>query len=263
MEKPASGRLASPRGMWEVNKNVYTTIGVAGVGNLNISDGGKFVSQNITFLGDKASGIGTLNLMDATSSFDTVGINVGNFGSGIVNVSNGATLNSTGYGFIGGNASGKGIVNISTHSLWNLKTSSTNAQLLQVGVLGTGELNITTGGIVKARDTQIALNDKSKGDVRVDGQNSLLETFNMNVGTTGTGTLTLTNNGTLNVEGGEVYLGVFEPAVGTLNIGAAHGEVAADAGFITNATKVEFGLGEGVLSLIIPITVMPATRSIC
>nr|EFR2494855.1 autotransporter outer membrane beta-barrel domain-containing protein [Escherichia coli] len=27
-------------GMWEVNKNVYTTIGVAGVGNLNISDGG-------------------------------------------------------------------------------------------------------------------------------------------------------------------------------------------------------------------------------
>ncbi len=33
-------------GMWEVNKNVYTTIGVAGVGNLNISDGGKFVSQN-------------------------------------------------------------------------------------------------------------------------------------------------------------------------------------------------------------------------
>lgn len=173
-------------GMWEVNKNVYTTIGVAGVGNLNISDGGKFVSQNITFLGDKASGIGTLNLMDATSSFDTVGINVGNFGSGIVNVSNGATLNSTGYGFIGGNASGKGIVNISTDSLWNLKTSSTNAQLLQVGVLGKGELNITTGGIVKARDTQIALNDKSKGDVRVDGQNSLLETFNMYVGTSGT-----------------------------------------------------------------------------
>ncbi|MCB6246285.1 ECSE_1600 family autotransporter [Escherichia coli] len=184
-------------GMWEVNKNVYTTIGVAGVGNLNISDGGKFVSQNITFLGDKASGIGTLNLMDGASSFDTVGINVGNFGSGIVNVSNGATLNSTGYGFIGGNASGKGIVNISTDSLWNLKTSSTNAQLLQVGVLGAGELNITTGGIVKARDTQIALNDKSKGDVRVDGQNSLLETFNMYVGTSGTGTLTLTNSGTL------------------------------------------------------------------
>ncbi|HAI2294329.1 TPA: autotransporter outer membrane beta-barrel domain-containing protein [Escherichia coli] len=145
-------------GMWEVNKNVYTTIGVAGVGNLNISDGGKFVSQNITFLGDKASGIGTLNLMDATSSFDTVGINVGNFGSGIVNVSNGATLNSTGYGFIGGNASGKGIVNISTDSLWNLKTSSTNAQLLQVGVLGAGDYTW------KGRNYQV----NGTGDVLID-----------------------------------------------------------------------------------------------
>ncbi|MFP1527652.1 hypothetical protein ACLB1R_09725 [Escherichia coli] len=57
MEKPASGRLASPRGQCVEGEYVYTTIGVAGVGNLNISDGGKFVSQNITFLGDKRSGI--------------------------------------------------------------------------------------------------------------------------------------------------------------------------------------------------------------
>ncbi|EIF8348285.1 autotransporter barrel domain-containing lipoprotein [Escherichia coli] len=220
-------------GMWEVNKNVYTTIGVAGVGNLNISDGGKFVSQNITFLGDKASGIGTLNLMDATSSFDTVGINVGNFGSGIVNVSNGATLNSTGYGFIGGNASGKGIVNISTDSLWNLKTSSTNAQLLQVGVLGKGELNITTGGIVKARDTQIALNDKSKGDVRVDGQNSLLETFNMYVGTSGTGN---TADGVTGMGSSEVTIA----SPGTLDILASTN--SAGDYTLTNALK-----GDGLM----------------
>ncbi|HCI7775530.1 TPA: autotransporter barrel domain-containing lipoprotein [Escherichia coli] len=77
-------------------------------------------------------------------------------------------------------------------------------------------------------------------------ENAAIVSFNMYVGTSGTGTLTLTNSGTLNVEGGEVYLGVFEPAVGTLNIGAAHGEAAADAGYITNATKVEFGSGEGV-----------------
>ncbi len=67
----------------------------------------------------------------------------------------------------------------------------------------------------------------------------------MYVGTSGAGTLTLTNSGTLNVEGGEVYLGVFEPAVGTLNIGAAHGEAAADAGYITKCDgKVEFGFGD-------------------
>lgn len=233
-------------GLWQVNNNVFTIIGSEGIGNLNISDGGKFISKNITTLGDKASGVGTLNLTDDISTFDTVGLNVGNSGNGIVNIRSGATLNSPGYGFIGGNTSGKGIVNVSTGSLWNLTAPNSNAQLLQVGVFGTGELNITSGGVVQARDTQVALNDRSQGSVRVEGKDSLLETFNMNVGTTGQGTLTLTNNGILSVLGGEVYLGVFEPAVGTLNIGAAHGEAAADAGFIANATKVEFGLGEGV-----------------
>lgn len=233
-------------GVWEVNKTVYTTIGVGGVGNLDIRDGGKFVSENITMLGDKESGTGTLDLKDETSSFKSVGLIVGNSGEGNVNVSNGATLTSSGYGFIGSNVTGKGLVNISTGSLWNIVNEDGNGQLLQVGVLGSGELNITSGGEVKARDTQIGSRDTGKGDVLVDGQNSLLETLSMLVGGTGKGTVTLTNNGTLNVLGGEVYLGVFDPAVGTLNIGAAHGEAAADAGYITNATKVELGLGEGI-----------------
>lgn len=203
-------------GMWEVNKNVYTTIGVAGVGNLNISDGGKFVSQNITFLGDKASGIGTLNLMDATSSFDTVGINVGNFGSGIVNVSNGATLNSTGYGFIGGNASGKGIVNISTDSLWNLKTSSTvtggtlaieglnarynaltsispNAEVSLDNTQGLGRGNIANDGLLTLKNVTGELRNSISGkgivsatartDVELDGDNSrFVGQFNIDTG---------------------------------------------------------------------------------
>lgn len=233
-------------GMWEVNNTVYTTIGFGGVGNLDISDGGKFVSEYITVLGEEESGIGTLNLKDETSSFRSEGLIVGNSGNGNVNVSNGTTLTSSGYGFIGSNITGKGLVNISTGSLWNILNEDGNGQLLRVGLFGSGELNITSGGEVKALDTQIGSNDTGKGTVLIDGQNSLLETFNMLVGATGKGTVTLTNNGTLNVVGGEVYLGTFEPAVGTINIGAAHGEAAADAGYLTNATKVELGLGEGV-----------------
>lgn len=232
--------------MWEVNNTVYTTIGFGGVGNLDISDGGKFVSEYITVLGEEESGIGTLNLKDETSSFRSEGLIVGNSGNGNVNVSNGTTLTSSGYGFIGSNITGKGLVNISTGSLWNILNEDGNGQLLRVGLSGSGELNITSGGEVKALDTQIGSYDTGKGTVLIDGQNSLLETFNMLVGATGKGTVTLTNNGTLNVVGGEVYLGTFEPAVGTLNIGAAHGEAAADAGYLTNATKVELGLGEGV-----------------
>ncbi len=156
-------------------------------------------------LGDKESGTGTLDLKDETSSFKSVGLIVGNSGEGNVNVSNGATLTSSGYGFIGSNVTGKGLVNISTGSLWNIVNEDGNGQLLQVGVLGSGELNITSGGEVKARDTQIGSRDTGKGDVLVDGQNSLLETLSMLVGGTGKGTVTLTNNGTLNVLGGEVY----------------------------------------------------------
>lgn len=226
----------------------YIYIGDAGDGELNVSREGK-VDSGIITAGMKETGTGNITVKDKNSVITNLGTNLGYDGHGEMNISNEGLVVSNGGSSLGYGETGVGnvsIVNISTDSLWNLKTSSTNAQLLQVGVLGKGELNITTGGIVKARDTQIALNDKSKGDVRVDGQNSLLETFNMYVGTSGTGTLTLTNSGTLNVEGGEVYLGVFEPAVGTLNIGAAHGEAAADAGYITNATKVEFGSGEGV-----------------
>lgn len=109
-----------------------------------------------------------------------------------------------------------------------------------------GELNIIIGGIVKVCDIQIVFNDKSKGDVRVDGQNFFFEIFNMYVGIFGMGMLILMNNGMLNVEGGEVYLGVFEFVVGMLNIGVVYGEVVVDVGFIINVMKVEFGFGEGV-----------------
>ncbi|EJF8086740.1 autotransporter outer membrane beta-barrel domain-containing protein [Escherichia coli] len=71
-------------GMWEVNKNVYTTIGVAGVGNLNISDGGKFVSQNITFLGDNVTTAGDVNVMPGGTlrvAKTTIGGNLENGGT--------------------------------------------------------------------------------------------------------------------------------------------------------------------------------------
>lgn len=59
-------------GMWEVNKNVYTTIGVAGVGNLNISDGGKFVSQtgNVLTVNGNYTGNNGLMTFNATLGGD-------------------------------------------------------------------------------------------------------------------------------------------------------------------------------------------------
>lgn len=230
-------------GEWLIKNNdssIEFQIGNQGTGEATIREGGLVTAEN-TIIGGNATGIGTLNVQDQDSVITVRRLYNGYFGNGTVNISNNGLINNKEYSLVGVQDGSHGVVNVTDKGHWNFLGTGE-----AVGVLGTGELNITTGGIVKARDTQIALNDKSKGDVRVDGQNSLLETFNMYVGASGTGTLTLTNSGTLNVEGGEVYLGVFEPAVGTLNIGAAHGEAAADAGYITNATKVEFGSGEGV-----------------
>ncbi len=95
MEKPASGMSASPRGDVGVNKNVYTTIGVAGVGNLNITMAVSSYRKILLFWAIKQAVRHT-----EPDGCDIIvrycGYQCRNFGSGIVNVSNGATLNSTG-----------------------------------------------------------------------------------------------------------------------------------------------------------------------
>ncbi len=184
----------------------YIYIGDAGDGELNVSREGK-VDSGIITAGMKETGTGNITVKDKNSVITNLGTNLGYDGHGEMNISNEGLVVSNGGSSLGYGENGVGNVSITTGGMWEVNKNVYTT----IGVAGVGNLK-----------------------------------FNMYVGTSGTGTLTLTNSGTLNVEGGEVYLGVFEPAVGTLNIGAAHGEAAADAGYITNATKVEFGSGEGV-----------------
>lgn len=168
---------------------------------------------------------------------------VGWYGTGVLNILAGgnASLTTITTSVIGGNEDSEGTVNV-LGGTWRLYDSGNNARPLNVGQSGTGTLNIKQKGHVDGGYLRLGTQAAGVGTVNVEGEDSVLTTELFEIGSYGTGSL----NGTLNVEGGEVYLGVFEPAVGTLNIGAAHGEAAADAGFITNATKVEFGSGEGV-----------------
>lgn len=168
---------------------------------------------------------------------------VGWYCTGVLNILAGgnASLTTITTSVIGGNEDSEGTVNV-LGGTWRLYDSGNNARPLNVGQSGTGTLNIKQKGHVDGGYLRLGTQAAGVGTVNVEGEDSVLTTELFEIGSYGTGSL----NGTLNVEGGEVYLGVFEPAVGTLNIGAAHGEAAADAGFITNATKVEFGSGEGV-----------------
>ncbi|HDP8465066.1 TPA: autotransporter barrel domain-containing lipoprotein [Escherichia coli] len=202
-------------GEWLIKNNdssIEFQIGNQGTGEATIREGGLITAEN-TIIGGNATGIGTLNVQDQDSVITVRRLYNGYFGNGTLNISNNGLINNKEYSLVGVQDGSHGVVNVTDKGHWNFLGTGEAFRYIYIGDAGDGELNVS---------------------------------FNMYVGTSGTGTLTLTNSGTLNVEGGEVYLGVFEPAVGTLNIGAAHGEAAADAGYITNATKVEFGSGEGV-----------------
>ncbi len=246
----------------EEEDSVLTTelfeIGSYGTGSLNITDKGYVTSSIVAILGYQAGSNGQVVVEKGgewlmKNNDSSIEFQIGNQGTGEATIREGGLITAENT-IIGGNATGIGTLNVQDQD------SVITVRRLYNGYFGNGKVNISNNGLINNKEySLVGVQDGSHGVVNVTDKGhwnflgtgeafryTLLETFNMNVGTTGTGTLTLTNNGTLNVEGGEVYLGVFEPAVGTLNIGAAHGEVAADAGFITNATKVEFGLGEGV-----------------
>jgi T5SS/PEP-CTERM-associated repeat protein/autotransporter-associated beta strand protein len=112
-----------------------------------------------------------------------------------------------------------------------------------------GTLAITTGGHVTSSFGLIGNSAGSSGMVTVDGGGS---SFNASVGVivgeVGTGTLSLTNGGALNVVGGSgnVILGAVTGGIGTLNVGAQSGGAAAPWGNL-NAASVITGAGSGTL----------------
>lgn len=225
-------------GEWLIKNNdssIEFQIGNQGTGEATIREGGLITAEN-TIIGGNATGVGTLNVQDQDSVITVRRLYNGYFGNGAVNISNNGLINNKEYSLVGVQDGSHGVVNVTDKGHWNFLGTGEAFRYIYIGDAGDGELNVSREGKVDSGIITAGMKETGTGNL----------TFNMYVGTSGTGTLTLTNSGTLNVEGGEVYLGVFEPAVGTLNIGAAHGEAAADAGFITNATKVEFGSGEGV-----------------
>ena len=70
--------------------------------------------------------------------------------------------------------------------------------------------------------------------------------FGVNIGNSGTGTLTIADGGIVNA-GGSVVIATNAGAVGTLNIGAGAGAPAAAPGTL-NASSLAFGAGTGTLN---------------
>jgi T5SS/PEP-CTERM-associated repeat protein len=165
----------TPTGVGEINIDGVGTIwntetaaiGVSGHGEVNITGGGRLVSESST-LGTNNLSEGRVVIADALSQWlVTGGITVGNAGRGTVTILDGGMLRTTIASIIGSSLSGTGTVEVNgTDALWNATSGN-----VTVGSTGTGKLHVFNGGRVSLGNgiLQLATTTGSRGEVWVDG----------------------------------------------------------------------------------------------
>lgn len=197
-----NSRLITP-GQLEVGRN--------GTATLDINSGGKVTAAN-AILGVNATGVGTINLNDAGSLLDVEGdLTVGLAGIGIINHNAGALIrigdqtttdNARRFDISDSNLAGNGGGNVRLNNFSTFVTNgfigiastansygrldvtggssfSANSSYF-VGDMGTGFLNVTSGGRVllpttTAQQFILGLSNGGRGTVVVDGSGSLVD----------------------------------------------------------------------------------------
>ncbi len=232
------------------------TIGGYGEGTFNLSDKAK-ATEGGTTLGGYVGGTGTANISGEGTLWEITqnSLTVGSAGTGVVNVTDGAQVN-VGYMLMAGAvAGGAGTINISGEgsALTLTGTGCCGSDVYtSVGVYS-GEdnrLNITEGGTLVSPKVILGHTADTYGALLVDGEGSLVDSsVYVAVGSQGTGEATLSNGGTIRLDGEEpdsVQIAYKEGSTGVLNIGAAAEDAAAGAGYV-EADRLFFGLGDARL----------------
>jgi len=172
-------------------------------------------------------------------------LTVGNTGIGALTVSDGGVVSNT-FGIIG-----FGLGSTGTAMVTGMSTAWTNGSSLMVGVVGTGTLTVSDGGVVSNTFGYIGVNAGSTGNATVTGANSTWANSNILavVGSSGTGTLTVSDGGRVSVNNGTgvLHVALNASSVGVLNIGAATGNAAQAVGTVA-AGELRFGAGTGSLN---------------
>lgn len=217
-------------------------------GVLTIQNGGRLDSSRNGLIGYSAGAnnaeaqaivTGTGSEWNLTSGTLTVGQSY----EGTLTIRDGGKVSSH-QGVLGSATNGVGAVNIwGAGSGWNLTGA------LLVGESGRGNLTISDNGQVNSDHSVIGLNSTGKGAVIVAGTGSKLTAANyIGVGVRGEGELTASYGGEIEIVSGlgTLQLANLADSKGTLNIGAASGGLAVEAGKL-NVPRVAFGNGDGTL----------------
>ena len=214
-------------------------VGNSGAGTLTIENGGA-VSDAQGYIGSNAGSTGTVTVTGTGSTWThSLDLIVGSAGSGMLTAADGGTVSSR-FGVIGDNADGAVTVT-GENAAW------TNALDLYVGTNGSGTLTVADGGTVSNDFGIVGYNAGSTGAVKVTGASATWTSASeLVIGNSGSGTLTIGDGGTV-AASGTVTLGRVAGSAGTLNIGAAAGDMAVAAGTL-NVAQLEFGAGAGTVN---------------
>ncbi len=158
---------------------------------------------------------------------------------------------NVGRGYIGDKVGHSAAITVDgSSSGWNITS------IVELGLKGSTWTDITNGGSVTSSNVYIGKNADSVSIVTINGADSSWTvvpdtvygnyTGSVFVGLDGSGVLTISDGAIVKVTN-KVYIGYNTAVSGVLNIGAAAGDPAAKAGFLTTDSIV-FGAGTGTLN---------------
>lgn len=165
-----SGTLISNPG------NDFFNIGEYGTGKLTISDGAVFKGKAAAYVGRYAGSTGNVSVSGTDSAWDLSQLHVGYSGYGEVTVSGGGRVTTSGMLSVGNRNGGEGTLLVKGTDTW------VEAGELDVGINGTGKMIVSEGATVRVNGSSLL---------------STLKIGDRDSGSTGSGELTVTGDGTL------------------------------------------------------------------
>jgi T5SS/PEP-CTERM-associated repeat protein len=231
------------------------TIGGGGTGSLNVSGNATVTNQNAT-VGDDETSMGTVLIFDAAATWHTYGdLTIGEDGIGEVTVEDGATLQVDGDLTIGHNEGSEGTLTIDGTAT----TFTFGGGDVTIGSSGTGTMTVQNAAFVDLSGNDITLGDTETGDglLTVTDPSSTLNTGDLTVAGSGTGSLTVQNAGTLS--SGSVTIGDMEDSTGTATVtdsgstwtasdltvgGGGGGTLNIESGGVVNVNSTELAIGD-------------------
>jgi T5SS/PEP-CTERM-associated repeat protein len=206
------GRFAGGDGEYRIEGGIshvdLIRVGDEGNGTLILSGGDLNADQS--FIGDQASSVGAAIVTGVGMTWTSGEMIVGNHGSGGLTIEAGGRVSSS-TGFIGRASGSNGVATVTgTSSQW------TSSSELRVGDTGQGTLLVAAGASVQNSGIgSIGTSSASEGEATVTGSGSSWASFSeLQVGSSGIGTLTIESGGIVSSEG-IASVGTFTGSTGT------------------------------------------------